>query len=106
MVVATGEQRGTGTRAERGRVEVGVAETGFRQAVDGRRRDVRPVAAQLREADVVEDDQHEVGRPLGCACGRWPPRRGLVVKPTADPAELVRLHAAPTSRRSRPRLGY
>ena len=62
VVVAPREQARAGRRAERGRVEVGEAYAVGGEPVDGRRRDVGAVAAELREADVVEHDQQHVGR--------------------------------------------
>jgi hypothetical protein len=42
-------------------VESVVAEPVGRQRVDARRGDIRSVAAELSEADVVEDDEDDVG---------------------------------------------
>ena len=65
MVVAPREQAGPRRRAQRGGVEVGQPHALGGDAVDEGRLDVGAVAAELGEADVVEHDQHDVGRALG-----------------------------------------
>ena len=60
VVVASGEERGPGRRAQGGHVEAVVAQPAVGQAVDVRRGDVRAEAPQLGEAGVVEDDGHHV----------------------------------------------
>ena len=65
VVVASGEERGPGRRAQGGHVEAVVAQPAVGQAVDVRRGDVRAEAPQLGEAGVVEDDGHHVGGTRG-----------------------------------------
>ena len=90
MVVATGQQARARRRAQRGRVEVVVAEATRGQRVHVRRLDVGPEAAQLCEADVVEHDEHHVRRALGWDGFGRPP--GLRVAPRAtDDAGEARL---------------
>src|SRR5262249_37568274 len=48
MVIAAGEQCGAGRRAQRGGVEIGVAQPALGEAVDVRRVDGRAVAAEVR----------------------------------------------------------
>ena len=62
MMVAPGEQRRARGRAHRRGVEARIAQALGRQPIDGRRRDRRAVAAEIREADVVEQDDENVGR--------------------------------------------
>ena len=57
VVVAPGHQAGAGGRAERGRVEVAVAQPAGRQRVEVRRADGRAVTAELAEAGVVQHDE-------------------------------------------------
>ena len=73
VVVAAGEQARPRRRADRGDVEAVVPEPVRREPVDVRRGDVGAEAAELREADVVEDDHHHVrgaGRGLAAAGSR------------------------------------
>ena len=69
VMVAPGEDRGARRRTQRRHVEPVVAETVGRERVDVRCRDVGAEAAELREAEVVEDDDEHVG-PVGAAA-RW-----------------------------------
>jgi hypothetical protein len=62
VVVASGEQRRPGRRAQRGDVEVGELQAAGGEGVDVRGVDVGAVAAELGEAGVVEQDDHHVGR--------------------------------------------
>ena len=64
-------------RAHRRGVEATVAQALGGEAVERRRGDVGAEAAELREADVVEHDQHDVGRALGRATRHRPGGRGL-----------------------------
>ena len=66
VVVAPGEERGPGRRAQRGHVEAveGCAAGGQRVHVRGP--DVGAEGAQVAEAGVVEHDDDDVGR-----AGRW-----------------------------------
>ena len=73
VMIPARQQGGAGRRAQRGRMEVGVAQAARGQGVDVRRGDLRAVAAQVREAEVVEDDADHVGR-----AGRRPGRLGPV----------------------------
>ena len=77
MVVATGQQAGAGGGAERGGVEVAVPQPARRESIDGGRLDVRAVAAELREPDVVEHDGHEVRRVRRGLRRLGPPRLGV-----------------------------
>src|SRR5207248_7434709 len=61
MVIAPGEQAGTRRGADGRHVEAVVAQTTGSQRIDGRRGDVGSEAAQLAEADIVEDDHDDVG---------------------------------------------
>ncbi len=78
VVVAPGQQAGPRRRAHRGDVEVGVAQAVRGEAVDRRRADRGAVAAELREAAVVEDDEHDVRRAFPRADGRRPGRPAFV----------------------------
>ena len=62
VMVAPGEQARASRRAERGGVEIGEPHAVRREPVDRRRRDVGAVTADLRVADIVEDDEQDVGR--------------------------------------------
>jgi hypothetical protein len=75
VVVAAGEEAGTRWRAEGGGVEVRVAEPVGREAVEHRRVEVGAEAAELRETDVVEDDEEDVRRAGRRLAARRPPSR-------------------------------
>ena len=75
-------------RAERRGVKVAVAETVRRQAVERGRLDVGAEAAELREANVVEDDDQDVRRAFAWPHWFGPPRRRFV-SVTADHAGEV-----------------
>ncbi len=77
VVVAPGDQRGAGRRAERGGVEVGVAQAVLRQLVHRRGRDHAAEGARRAEALVVGHDQEHVRRAFGRHHLRRPPRRRL-----------------------------
>ena len=77
VVVAAGQQAGAGRRAQRRGVEVAVAKAAGGERVDGRRLDVRSVAAELREPHVVEHDGHEVRRALRGSRRFGPARLGV-----------------------------
>ncbi len=62
--VASGEQARPGGRTERGHVEAVVPEPVRGEPIDVRRLDPRAEASELREAGVVEHDEHHVRRPL------------------------------------------
>ena len=61
MMVAPGQQGGARGRAHRRGVEAGVAQAAAGDGVDGRRGDRRAVAAEVGEADIVEQDHQDVG---------------------------------------------
>jgi hypothetical protein len=92
VVVATGQHARASRRAQRGGVEVGVPQAVRGEAVERRRLDVRTEAAQLGEADVVEQHEQHVGRTRRRPGLVGPPRLRLPVVPTDPPAELARLH--------------
>ena len=75
MVIAPRHQRGAGGGAHRGGVEAGIAHPARRDRVDRRGADRRAVAAEVREADVVEQDDDDVRRPLRRARRAGPVRR-------------------------------
>ena len=79
VMIASRQQARPGGGAQRSGVEVGEADPVVRQAVDDGGFDVGAVTAQLGEADVVEHDQHDVGRVLGWSRTGRPP--GLRVAP-------------------------
>ena len=74
VVVAPGQQRGPGGRAQGGHVEVGVAQPAGGQPVDVRGGEVGAVAAEVGEAGVVEQDDHHVGSALARVRRGGPPR--------------------------------
>ena len=74
MVVSAGQQGGTGRRAQGRGVEVGEAKAAGGQGVNVRRGDLRAVAAQVGEAEVVEHDADHIGR-AGRSLGRLGPVR-------------------------------
>ncbi len=77
VVVPPGEQRGPGGGAQRGHVEVGVAQPAGGQAVDVGGGQVGAVAAEVGEAGVVEEDDHHVGGALARVRRGGPPGRRL-----------------------------
>ena len=95
VMVAPGQQTGPGGRAERGGVKVGEPDALRGDAVDDGGRDVRAVAAQLREAHVVEDDQHHVRRTLRWGGYRRPPRLGIRPVVADLPPEFDAGHRVP-----------
>ena len=88
VVVAAGEQARARRRAERRGVEVREPHTAGREAVDVGGGDVGAVAADLREADVVEHDEQHVGCVRRRFALRWPPRLGVAEVPADDTAEF------------------
>jgi hypothetical protein len=62
MMVAAGQQRGARGRAHRRGVEAGIAQAFGGKPVNGRRPDLRAVAAEIGEADVVEQDNQDIRR--------------------------------------------
>ena len=81
VMVATGEQAGPDRRAERGGVEVRVAQSVGRQTVEGRRLDVGAVATEVRVAHVV---QHAIITMFG----RWHRGEGLEAQAMVDSAAV------------------
>ena len=77
VVVAPGDQRGARRRAQRRRVEVGVAQAVRGDAVEVRRRDHAAEGAGDAEAGVVGHDQQHVRRALGRHDARGPVRLRL-----------------------------
>ena len=88
VVVAAGDQRRARRRAERGGMELRVAQPRLRDAIQGRRRDDAAERARRAEADVVGHDQQHVGRALGRHDGRRPVRLRLIGVVLDDAAEL------------------
>ena len=68
MMVAAGEQRRARGRAHRRGVEAGIAQAFGREPIDGRRPDRRAVAAEIGEADIVEQHDEDVGRTRRRLC--------------------------------------
>ena len=64
VMVAPGQDAGTGGRAQRGGVHVAVAHAVLRQGVHVGRVDRAAVAAELGIAGIVQDDEQDVGRAL------------------------------------------
>src|SRR5947207_12413493 len=87
---AAGEDAGAGRRAQRGGVEVGVAEAAAGEGVEVRRVDVGAVTAELGEAHVVEHHEDDVGRAGRRPRLLGPPRLRLPVVPPDAPPELAR----------------
>ncbi len=80
MRVAAGHDRCARWRAERGGVEVVVAEPALRERVDVGRLDETAEAAELREARVVEENQDDVWSLVGRrGVRRGPPFHGVLV---------------------------
>ena len=77
MVVAAGDQRRPGRRAQRGRVEIGVAQPVRGDAVQRRRRNHAAESGRRGEADVVGHDQQDIRRALRRHHARRPRRLGL-----------------------------
>ena len=94
VVVAAGEHAGPGGRAQRGGVEVAVAEPVGGEAVDVGGGDVGAEAAELGEAHVVEQDHDHVRSPRGRPDRLGPVRGGVPVVGGDGPGELVGLHGS------------
>src|SRR5271167_4567399 len=77
-MVAPGDYRGPAGRAQRGRVEVGVAQTVVGDAVHRGRRNQAAEGGRCTKADVVGEDQQDVRRALRWDDPRWPGRFRLV----------------------------
>ena len=74
VVVEPGEQRRPGGRAHGIDVEVQVAQPFGRHLVDVGGVDLRAVAPQVGEAQIVQQHHHDVGRPFWCPHRLGPPR--------------------------------
>ena len=90
VMVAPGDQRRARRRAQRGRVEVGVAQAVGGDPVEVRRRDHAAEGAGDAEAGVVGHDQQHVGRALGRHDARRPVGRRLRGVALDLAAELLR----------------
>ncbi len=101
VMVASREEAGAGGRAQRRRVEVAVTQATGREAVEGRRRDVRAVATELRVADVVEKDHDDVRGAFRCRRNRRPPSCRLGQRSACDSLERIWLHVQTPCRRHR-----
>ena len=77
VMVAAGDQRRPRGRAQRGGVELRVAQPRLRDPVQRRRRDDAAEGARNAVALVVGHDQQDVGRALGRHDGRRPIRLGI-----------------------------
>ena len=87
VMVAPGDERGARRRAERGGVDVVVAQTVLRDAIHRRRRNDAAEGARHAEAGVVGHDEQDVGRALGRHDARRPPRfrlQGVVLDHAAE----------------------
>ena len=77
-MIAPGQQCGARRRAQRGGVEVGVAQSAGGHRIDVRGRDLGAVAAQIGKPHVVKDDVDHIGRTRRRAGRLGPIRRRLV----------------------------
>jgi hypothetical protein len=92
VVVPSGQQRGPGGGAHGRRVEAGVAQTIGREGVDRRGVDLGPVAPEVGEPDVVEEDHEHVRGPARDGLQlRGPVRLRLADRGADGPLE-ARLH--------------
>ena len=108
VVVAPGQQRGARGRAERGRVEVRIAQPRLRDPVERRRRDHTAEGARNAVALIVGHHQQDVRSPLRRHHPRRPERRrvlGIEADLAAEPRrcrrQIVPVHARGRIRRSR-----
>ena len=85
VVVAAGQEARARRRAQRGDVEAVVPQPPLGELIDRGRGNARPEAAELREAEVVEHDHHDVGSSGRRPWGRREARLRLLDRPT-DPA--------------------
>ncbi len=83
VVVPPGDDAGAARRTERCRVHVVEAEPFGRERVEVRRGDRAPVAPELAEPGVVENDEQDIRGALARSRGRRP-RRGRLVRGAAD----------------------
>ena len=77
MVVSPRQEAGPRGRAQGGGVEVGQSHAFGCDRIDEGGLDVGPIAAQLGKSDVVEHDEHHVGRSVGRSGQRRPPSLGV-----------------------------
>ncbi len=87
VMVAPGDERGARRRAERGGVDVVVAQAVIRDAIHRRRRDDAAEGARHAESGVIRDDEQDVGRLFGRHDARCPPRfrlQGIVLDHAAE----------------------
>ena len=94
MLVAPGQQRGAGRRADRGHVEPVVGQPHLLDAGEGGRADRAAERVGAAEAGVVDEDEQHVGRALGRL---GPP--GIIVQSGTESSQ----RPAPASRRRRGR---
>ena len=85
VVVAAGDDAGARRRAQRRGVHAVVAQTAGRERVQMRGGDRTPVAAELTEPGVVQNDEQDVGGP-GDRPDRLRPRWARLIGRPADPA--------------------
>jgi hypothetical protein len=90
VVVAPSDERGAGRRAERGRVELGIAQPRLGDAVQRRGRDDAAERAADAVALVVGHDEKHVGRAPGRHDARRPPGRRFLSGLLDDASELRR----------------
>ncbi len=80
--IASGHQGGARRRAQRGGVEVVVAQPVVRQAIDGRSVDQTAEAGRhLRETDIVEKEDEDVGRSFRGPRRLRPPLDRILILP-------------------------
>ena len=87
VVVPAREETGSSRRAQRRGVEVREPDSLGGHSVDHRSLDVGPVAAELCEAHVIENDQHDIGRAFRRSGDGRPPRlrcAPVVADPSAE----------------------
>ena len=73
-MVPPGNERRTGRRAQRGRVDIVVAQTVIRDTIHRGRRDNSTEGAGNAKSGIIRDDKQHVGRSLGRHDARRPPR--------------------------------
>jgi len=88
MIAAREQARARG-RADRRGVEVVVAQTVGRQAIERGCPDVGAVAAELRVAHVVEQQDEHVGRAFACAARPRPCRLDVAAVRPIEPVKAV-----------------
>ena len=94
MVIAPGEQGRARRRAHRRGMEGRIAQSARCDPVDRGRRNRRAIAAEIGEADVVEQNDQDIGRPLrGARRGRPERRRVLDIGADLRSACAVRVRS-------------